>query len=155
MLRNRQQLRRWAARTLFVWLFGIASGVVQACLTPSAMAPGGRAFTSPARDQLVHDSAAAASGGRHHAPQPAPLEGVLGHEDSPGKSNCQDFCEKAAVAVTALKSPLDKVQGHALPAVEVAMTGLARVAEPVTPPAHRGDRATAPPIRLAFLRLAL
>lgn len=152
MFRHRQQLRRWAARTLLVWLFGIATGVAQACLAPSPMERGGQQSEPAVEVEAGHGKAAQASE-LHHESYPTQHAGVLGHDGSPVKSNCQDFCEKATVSIPPLKSALDKVQGHALPPVELAIVGLAP--EPVQLSVPRRDRGLAPPIRLAFLRLAL
>ena len=153
MFHHRQQLRRWAARTLLVWLFGIASGIAQACLTPSPMEPGAQRY-EPAVE-VEHGKAAAAGDGLHHESHPAQHEGFLGHADAPVKSNCQDFCEKSALAIPPLKSALDKVQGHALPPPGVAMACPAPAAASVQTLTPRHDGALAPPIRLCFLRLAL
>lgn len=154
MFRHRQQLRRWAARALFVWLFGIATGVVQACLAPTPVELGGRQAEPAVAVGAQHGKAEAPGRASHHESPAAKDEGVLGHDDSLGKSNCRDFCEKSAVAIPKLKFDLDKVQGHALPPAGVATVCIVPSAEPAQPLLRR-DGARAPPIRLAFLRLAL
>ena len=154
MFRDRKQLRRWAARALLLWLFGIATGIAHACLTPSPIELGGWQSEPAVEVEAGHGKAAQASG-HHQGASPTQHEGVLGHEGSPVKSNCQDFCEKAAVSIPPLKSALDKVQGHALPPVAVAIVCLVPASEPVQLSAPCWDGGPAPPIRLAFLRLAL
>jgi hypothetical protein len=154
MFQHRKQLRRWAAGTLLVWLFGIATGVAQACLSPGPMGPCGQRSEPIVEVEAGRGKAAKASE-VHHESTPTQHAGVLGHDGPPVKSNCQDFCEKAAVAIPPLKSALDNVQGHALPPVQVAMVCLVRAAEPVQLSVPRRDGGLAPPIRLAFLRLAL
>lgn len=154
MFHHRQQLRRWAARTLLVWLFGIASGIAQACLTPSPMEPGAQRSESGVGAEVRHGKATP-GGQLHHESHPTQHEGVVGHDGSTAKSNCQDFCEKSALAIPPLKSALDKVQGHALPPPGVAMACPAPAAASVQTLTPRHDGALAPPIRLCFLRLAL
>ena len=39
MFRQRQQLRRWAARVLLVWLFSVGAGAANACITTGPVAP--------------------------------------------------------------------------------------------------------------------
>jgi len=41
MFRHRHQLRRWAARALIVWLFGVVAGVANACMAPTVGPPAG------------------------------------------------------------------------------------------------------------------
>jgi hypothetical protein len=155
MFRHRQQLRRWAAGTLLVWLFGIATGVAQACLAPSPIERGGQQSDPATAVGAEHAKAAAPASGIHQASHPVQHEGVVGHDGSLDKSNCQDFCEKSAIAIPPLKSALDKVQGHALPPVAVATLCPLPAAEPAQLSVPRRDGGLAPPIRLAFLRLTL
>ena len=143
MFRHRQQLRRWAARVLLLWLFGVGASVAHACLTPSLL-------------QFGQPSAAASALAHHQISSPEQAhEGCHGHEGPKLKSNCADFCDKASVSIPPLKSALDDVQGHALqfPAVALAHPAAAHV--PVQLQVPRRDGAWAPPILIAFLRLAL
>ena len=147
MFHHRSQLRRWAARVLLLWLFGIGTGVANACLAPSQADSGAHPSGHSSASRATHGDTAAlpvAAGER------ADGEGSL------AKSNCQDFCEKATVSIHPLKSALDIVQGHAL------LSGAAVVILPV--PAFSPDELLLPrrdgglapvPIRTAFLRLAL
>jgi len=153
MFRHRQQLRRWAARVLLLWLFGMGAGVANACIIS---APGAAAaiqivaVVDTHHDVVAHDHEHAASAG-------LPSQGT----DSPAhlgnlfKANCQDFCDKATVSIPPLKSALDDIQSHPVIAT-TAMTVLPMPAfAPVQLRVPRRDGVQAPPISIAFLRLAL
>ena len=115
MFRDRQQLRRWAARALFVWLFGFATGIVQACLAPNHMDLDGRRAAPVSAVKVVkHGQAAPPTSDLHHTTQQT-QPGASGHDDPLVESICQDFCEKAAVAIPPLKSALDKVSATRFP----------------------------------------
>ncbi len=146
MFRHRQQLRQWAARVLLLWLFGIAAGVANACITteratPVAAAAGHVAEVADTHhDVTAHDHA--------HADDST-------HIASLSKANCQDFCDKATVSIPPVKSALDDGQSHAV----IAMTAMTVVPMPAFAPVQlrvpRRDGVLAPPIPIAFLRLAL
>ncbi len=154
MFRNRRQLRRWAARVLLLWLFGVAASVAHACLAPNVVGLSDAALASPAALRAAHHDASAAPV-PHHGPaasQPAPTPG----EPEPmAHLNCQDFCDKATVSMPQQKSTLDDVHGAALP----LRTASAVLAVPALPRARpwvpRRDGVWSPPIPIAFLRLAL
>ena len=133
MFHHRSQLRRWAARVLLLWLFGIGTGVANACLGPS-----------------LADSGAHPTGHSSAAYEPPDREGPF------GKSNCQDFCEKSTVSIPPLKSALDNVQGPALlpGAVVVILPVPAFSPDELLLPLRDGGLAPVP-ITIAFLRLAL
>jgi hypothetical protein len=140
-------LRRWAAHAAFLWLFGLSMGVVNACL-----AHGGGGLQGPQATLGFHAADASA--------QHAPCHGGAGDAagDAGGsstKSNCQDFCEKAATASPAAKSGLDGGQPQMAPAV--ARSAIVPMPPRGTVPRWQARRppVLAPPIRLAFLRLAL
>jgi hypothetical protein len=133
MFRHRQQLRRWAARVLFLWLFGVATSVANACFTTVQAVP---VAASAASHQVDGDDAA-------------------GHHGSLAKTNCQDFCGKASVTIPLLKSALDDVQSHALVATATTVTLPMPAFAPVQPWVPRMDGARSPPIPITFLRLAL
>ena len=155
MFHHRSQLRRWAARVLLLWLFGIGTGVANACLGPSLADSGAHPTGHSTGHPTGHSSASQASHGDTAALPSAAHE----HQDREGpfgKSNCQDFCEKSTVSIPPLKSAFDIAQGHAL------LSGAAVVVLPV--PAFSPDELLLPrrdgglapvPIRTAFLRLAL
>lgn len=139
MFRHRQPLRRWAALLLLLWLFGVGAGVANACLAPSLVPSSGPA--------AGHDHAGAGHASGHESGDHGPV--------SPAEANCQDFCDKSTVSVTPLKSAVGEVDAHALPP-QVAATVLQVPAAPAALPwVPRRDGGLAPPIPIAFLRLAL
>lgn len=149
MFRHRRQLRQWAARVLFLWLFGIVVGVAHACVVsgPSKLdgAEPGLASTG-AMPMHGHGDPADIADHDHDESH---------HGGAAAKSNCQDFCDKASVSISPVKSGLDDAQSHA------ALPASTRTAIPVPAllPARqwlpRRDGVAAPPITLAFLRLTL
>jgi len=130
MFRHRQTLRRWAAQVLLLWLFGLVSGVVHACVLPV-----------PEHCHEV-DAAALDEG------TAVPL-GVV------AKSNCADFCDKAHLSIPISKAALDDALAHALPppAVRPMVPGPAYAPDRPWLP-HR-EAAHPPPVAIAFLRLTL
>ena len=133
MFRHRSQLRRWAAQVLLLWLFGIGAGLANACFAAGVAQPQG------------HCDAMRAAQGVPHA----------GHESAPAKTNCQDFCEKSTISIPPLKLALDHADAGAVSFPMVAVLFTAAVAEPAERWVPRPDGGLAPPITIAFLRLAL
>lgn len=138
MFSDRRRLRRWAAQLLFVWLFGLAMGVANAC-----------ALGEP----VHHRSVAAVT-----APDDAAQKHHHGDEQGDAaKVNCLDFCEKSSVGAPQLKAVGDAlgVLGFALPAprtFSVAPCAEHTVGQLLVDSPHlRGG----PPPRIAFQRLAL
>jgi len=152
MFRHRLQLRRWAARVLLLWLFGVGVGVANACVLAIGV---GTAQGATFLQDSAH-AAPAASSGEHHGARAGMHEGAGDRESAPGSSNCKDFCDKTGVSVPPQKSSLDGAHGHALPPAVIAVI---RPIEPPSPVAlRRPDRdrhSGLPPITIAFLRLAL
>ncbi len=144
MLRNRRRLRRWAIQVLLVWLFGIVTGIAHACAVRIADDHRGSAHRH--HGAMVADHSSHSHG---HA--------VLPGEDTAGKANCLDFCEKASLSAQPLKFRLD-------PSAEASAMAHSSSASPdlIDWPArtfarsggvfyqHRG-----PPLRIALQRLAL
>jgi hypothetical protein len=155
MFSHRQKLRLWAARVLFLWLFGVGASMANACLTTGQLGPAG---TTASRlmvamvdhhDAAPHDHEQLDAGGQqaHHThPQP--------DQNNAAMANCHDFCDKATVSIP-LKSALDDLQLHAA----TAMTAVTVLPMPAFAPVllwvPRRDGVLAPPILIAFLRLAL
>ncbi len=122
---------------LFVWVFGIGAGLANACLTTLP--------TEQAGGHPPHASEVAAS---HHDEA----------DEAPGSAanpNCQVFCDRASLSIPTLKAALDDVQAHALVSQVVTTTLPVPVFEPVQLWVPRRDGVRAPPIPIAFLRLAL
>src|SRR5512140_1787432 len=53
---TRTQLRRLAAYVLLVWLFGLGSGIVNACIVRSQLADAGQAMVHAGHDHATMDS---------------------------------------------------------------------------------------------------
>lgn len=156
MFRHRRQVRRWAARVLLLWLFGLGTSVANACLTTGQTEPVAAtashlvAALEAHSDLASHDHAQAESGvlPSHGADAPA-------HHGSFAKTNCQDFCGKVPASIPPLKSALDDVQSNAvIAAAAVAVLPLPALA-PVQLWLPRRDGVRDLPIPIAFLRLAL
>ena len=135
MFRSRRHLSHWAARVLLLWLFGIGMGMAHACLS-----------TSPPP---------AAEPAAHHASQQAQHTEGSGCEQPTVKSACQDFCDKSTISIPPLKLALDHAGASALPPPAEASFFLAPAPEPAPRWVPRRDGDRAPPIAIAFLRLAL
>jgi hypothetical protein len=156
MFRHRHQVRRWAARVLLLWLFGLGAGIAHACLTPSPTAVAAVAVAVADEALAPHHHAAADPASHHRHLAPSAQDGLADHHGTIAKTNCQDFCSKATVSIPSLKSALDDVHAHALMATVFTTTALplpAFAAMPLWVP--RRDGVKAPPIPIAFLRLAL
>lgn len=143
-----RRLRRFAACVLLVWLFGLASGIVNACIVSTQLHQSDSVAVS-----VAHDHEATADGdiaGHDHA--------MAGH-DHGGKTPppaCERLCEAPPAAPQADKSlsqalsvfwlapaPLPPVTVRPLPQVTAA------------PASDELRWAATIPISIAFLRLAL
>jgi hypothetical protein len=122
---------------LFVWVFGIGAGFANACLS-----------TLPTEHTGAHPAHASEVAATHH-------DGAEDPHASPVNPNCQDFCDRTSVSIPTLKAALDDVQAHALIPQVVATALPVLIFEPVQLRVPRRDGVRAPPIRIAFLRLAL
>lgn len=158
MFRHRLQLRRWAARVLLLWLFGVGVGVANACAF--AIGFDRNEHASGVVASHAGPSASAASGDAVHHGSHAEThdDGDLDHQGAPGQSNCKEFCDKASVSIPPQQSVLDDAHGHALP----ALTAMVMVRPALSPspvalllPDRDGGAAAPLPIEIVFLRLAL
>ena len=138
MLIHRQLLRRWAARVLLAWLFGVVAGVANACLLAQATV-------------AVAAHAGPGAGAHAHAGHAAPQRG--GDSDDP-QAACHAFCEQTGATVPTASSLMDKADAAAaVPAVLMPQPAFERglavamAARPLWP--------GPPTIPIAFLRLAL
>jgi len=156
MFRHRKDLRNWAARVLLLWLFGVGAGVANACLAPQLGELSGHPSRQAAHAKVSHRDANVSGIAHHHASNHVYSDvGTQDQQGSVGKSNCQDFCDKATVSIPPLKSALDDAQVHAVP-IPVAPIVLAIPPSALVQQwAPRRDRFRAPPIAIAFLRLSL
>lgn len=139
---------------LLLWLFSVGVGVANACLGPI---PGTMGSLTPAHADLVAHEQPAAGG--HAMGQDTSRAvahgGSWGHEGSAFQSNCVDFCDKASLSIPPVKSALDDLQGQALRYPAVAVVHSAQAGLPVQLRGAFRQRPSAPPIHIAFLRLAL
>ena len=148
IFRHRQQLRRWAAGLLVLWLVGLGQGIANACLLVPGMVMSAPAMAAQAQAQ-VHGDEHGISGPAADEPgaRVAP-----GSQDEPDGVDC---CDEASPSTPLLKSALDGLQGHA--AVPPAMPTVLPM--PAFAPMQmwmpRRDGVPAPTIPIAFLRLAL
>lgn len=152
MFCRHQQLRRWALRVLFVWLFGLGLGIANACVAAQQFAGGGD--TVQGKGQAQATGSAAAAGCEHHSSAVPDQASHDGHDPSP-KSNCENLCERAGVTVPPQKSVPDNYQFDALPPAVAALTVPASVDVAADVRAPRQDGARPLSIPIVFLRLAL
>lgn len=141
---------------LLLWLFGVGIGVANACLMSNRVDRAEQASAAAMDMAAAHDHGVASDGALHRmSGRSLADDGALKHPSSQGKSDCQEFCDKASVSIPPLKSALDLAQGHAaLPAaLAIALPVPVRLPDQVWVPRRDGVRA--PPIPIAFLRLAL
>lgn len=130
MFKHRYQLRRWAACVVMLCLFGLGSGVVNACLGHGVAARDAAAV----EQQDVVDVGC----------------------QSAASLNCHDFCEKSSMSVPQQKLSLDAGLAHAMP-LHPALTAMPVPTRAAPMPLRpRGEGGLAPPaITLTLLRLAL
>lgn len=129
MFFHRRPLRRWAVRVLLAWLFGVVAGVANACIVTGG-------------DDAVAPRAAQA---HQH-----------GDQEDTDQAACHDFCAKSSVSVRGVVPGFDQTdlpQGIALPASFASPLQVDSAPLRAIPPP--GRRRSAPPIPIAFLRLAL
>lgn len=139
---HRRQLRRWAARVLLAWLFGVVAGVANACMLAQPT------LTAPAHDgghhAVAHD---------HQHQHAAPHDGDEVPND--GLAACHAFCEQSSVTVPSTSTTLDKSDLSAA-ALTVTLVPLPSIeGERPIDQQVRERRPGSPPIPIAFLRLAL
>jgi hypothetical protein len=136
---HRRQLRRWTALVLLAWLFGIVMSVANACAV--------RLSVDGAGAIVEH---ASVSAHHHHGDD-------HDHDDDEdaAKANCLDFCDASAVAASAWQPALDAASLVWLPAFLISLVIPAPLSVRVRTAASPPDRTGAPPIPIAFLRLAL
>jgi hypothetical protein len=146
MFAQRNLIRRLAARVLLVWLFALATGVVNACSVthgpyPASMPAGGVA------------AAAGDKAGAHAPGCPGCEDEEAGDGHPPG---CAKFCAEEASSVPSAKHAFD-----AQPVLGIALvpTMALAVAVPVRGLAAHGDGVPLSlprvPARVAYLRLTL
>lgn len=156
MFRHRQHLRRWAARVLLMWLFGVGAGLANACLAPSfAEVPNVHSAQELASDSPSIGTTLTEHAREHDGSGPHQHEAAQDQPSSSSKANCQDFCDKASVSIPPLKTALDDAHGLGFPPPVVVIDLPLPAFTPVQSWVPCRDGMWAPPIPIAFLRLAL
>lgn len=145
---TRTYLRRIAAVVLLLWLFGLASGVANACLVGVGLRHVGYA----AALEAAHAHSSEADGVAAAAPAMQPV-----HEHGDGEHPpCKRLCDE----------PLARTQGEKQPSTALSAVWLAAAPLPIFeqwPPCEASspvaraelDVRTAIPIAIAYLRLTL
>lgn len=155
MFHSRRRLSRWAARVLLLWLFGIGAGFANACVATGVLPSAGQALDHRLAPHAHSKHGALAAGDVHHGSQDRADASAGGMDQAAQTANCQDFCDRSAISIPPLKSALDHADANGLPSQAEAMLFLAPNPELVLRWVPRRDGDLAPPITIAFLRLAL
>ena len=156
MFFHRLTLRRWAARMLATWLFGMGVGIANGCVAADLAHPRG-SLTSHAVD---------ADAARHHSPTadadafvgPSGVQAQADTQDEPNchpRTTCADYCDKTSVAMAQLKSKTEEAHDHAMPTAVTDVVVAVHRFEPLPLRAPRRDGVRTVPIPIALLRLAL
>lgn len=149
MLTQSARVRRRAAQVLLVWLFALASGLVNACV----IAPQLYSVKTEQRQAPISDAMSSAAGQMDHAGCPdCPDEGTT--SVSPGP--CGKFCLDESSSVPTAKLVLDPAPALGIALVPTLALSVAEAAPRLVP---RPDASPPPkarvPVPIAFLRLAL
>lgn len=144
MLAQPQRLRRLAAYVLLVWLFGLGSGIVNACVV--------RGESSHAAYAVAHDHGGAALVDEAQAPHAAGHD----HESVATHLPCQRLCDAPSAAPQSDKQQSSPLSGLWLAAAPVPSFDFQSSAEPrrTVASTHVRWRKTIP-VSIAFLRLTL
>lgn len=137
---TRSRLRRFAACVLLLWLFGLASGGVNACVVGSGLRHAAHAAALEAAND--HASQAGHAAAAQHD-----------HEDQPP---CERLCDEPVAPAQADKQQASPLTGFWLAAAPLAAPPQWQ-AVPWRGPLGRAEPGshTAVPIPIAYLRLAL
>lgn len=141
---------------LLVWLFGVVTGVANACWAQSLVLPAGQhPLAVGARAAVAGEPAQPECEFHCASRQVGPDSDGPDTQDLHAKTVCQTYCDGVGVSISTLKSSVDSTPA---PAMAVASFPLALPVAGVAP-VHllmpRRDGGQAPPITIAFLRLAL
>lgn len=142
---TRAQLRRLAACVLLLWLFGLASGVVNACVVASGL----RHAAHAAALEAAQDHAGHGMGGSLHA-------AGADHDPDDGKPPCERLCEEPAAPVQADKQQSTPLSGFWLAAMPLpSLAHWPAIGQKAPVPRDEFVSRTAIPIPIAYLRLTL
>jgi hypothetical protein len=155
MFFSHQQRRRSAATMLLLWLFGVGSAVANNCLAAGTPELDGGRHESATPTLVAHDKAershgAAATGHALHD------RGDTRHAPTEphAAANCQDICNKISTSQTAPKCEGEDIGVAAAPPPGAFVAAIGFNVRSQTW-ALRPSQEPAPPVRIAFVRLAL
>lgn len=143
---TRSHLRRFAAYVLLLWVFGLASGIVNACVLGSDSRHAAHAVAGPVH--VHHDGMAMDDMDGHAAHQ---------HPADQGKPPCERLCDAPVAARTADHELASALAGFWLAPAPLPAIVLRALEPPVRgalPDATQRRRDAVPPA-IAFLRLTL
>jgi hypothetical protein len=142
MFSQPQRLRRFAVYVLLLWLFGLGSGVVNACVLHPALSHG---IVSVAHGHDVEGHVG------HAADQ-----STDDHECDHGRPACERLCDGPSVVPQAEKQQSNPLSGFWLASAPMAAFNFQCSAEPGSAVSNAGTRwHTTIPVSIAFLRLTL
>ncbi len=153
MFGNSRQLRRWAARVLLLWLFGVASGIANACWIEGLVHSAGQQSSALSHGDLHGEVAKECE--MHAALHSGQDAADASHQARAAKLTCQTSCEMSSVSLSPAKPPMDHPPALALPSITYAAAAPTPGASSVHLLMPRRDGGVAPPVVIAFLRLAL
>lgn len=140
---------------LLLWLFGVSTGVANACWAGSLAKLGGLHLPPAVAANAVQGEQAFPECELHAGAKPQGDVGAVGDSHSGAKTICDAYCDMSALSVSPLKSSLDLSPGPALPAPAYTFTLTIPAESPVHLRKPRREGGLAPPITIAFLRLTL
>jgi hypothetical protein len=142
MLSQPQRLRRFAVYVLLVWLFGLGSGIVNACVVRSELNHG---ILSVSHEHAGKGHLAHAAG-----------QSTDDHECDHTRPPCERLCDGPSVVPQAEKQQSNPLSGFWLAAAPIPAFNFQCSAEPGgTVSSARLRWHTTIPISIAFLRLTL
>ena len=145
MFAQPQRLRRFAVHVLLFWLFGLGTGVVNACVMQTGMVDGTAAVAQANADPEQHAD-----------PAQMLQADADDHECDHTRPPCERLCDGPSAVPQAEKQHSNPLSGFWLAAAPIPSFNFQSRAEPpgTLASAHERRRTTVP-IPIAFLRLAL
>lgn len=140
---TRARLRRLAASVLLLWLFGLTSGVVNACVVASGL-------------RHVAHAVAVEAARDHGAPHAHAAAAQHDHDGRGEQPPCERLCDEPGAPTQADKQQASPLSGFWLAAAPpVSLPQWQAIARRVPLPRAGPVSRTAVPIPIAYLRLAL
>lgn len=144
-----RRLRRLAAWVLLVWLFGLASGIANACIVSAQLRQADAAAVAAGHDHSAMADGALADMDTHH--------GAAGHDhggNTPPPA-CERLCAAPAAAPQADQTASQVLGAFWLAPAPPPAMAVRPVPQSVAQPRDELRWAATIPISIAFLRLAL